>query len=122
MDEKLASTLAKNLVRYRKLRQWTQRDLGQLLDVDHSVVARWETGKVFPRSKTLQKIAETLETTVEELMTGTETSSLASVLDPEMLELFHQIPMLETHEQQALKTVLEGMLTRHRLKKMIKAS
>ena len=116
MDDALNANLGKNILRFRKLRQWTQRDLGDLLQVDHSMVARWENGKVFPRSKTIHKIAEALEVTVDDLLTD---GGGARIQDPELVELLSQIPILEPKDFEALKTVLSGMLTRHQLRRMM---
>lgn len=123
MNQTLNTNLAKNLQRLRKLKQWTQRDLGDLLHVDHSMVARWENGKVFPRSKTLQRLAEALEVPVDQLMSETQNgANLANIPDQELAELLGQISVLEQRDLDALKTVLEGMLTRHQLKQMMHKS
>ena len=119
MDDALNANLGKNILRFRKLRQWTQRDLGDLLKVDHSMVARWENGKVFPRSKTIHKIAEALEVTVDDLLTDGGGAGVSRIQDPELVELLSQIPILEPKELEALKTVLSGMLTRHQLRRMM---
>ena len=46
---------------------FTQKVLSQKIDVDRSTVAKWETGKSFPRIATLPKIAKALNCHVDDL-------------------------------------------------------
>lgn len=53
---------------YRKDKGLTQAQLGEKLGVAQSTVATWEMGEIAPRTKTLIKIAEVLQCTVDELL------------------------------------------------------
>lgn len=46
----------------------TQREFAKILDVSDKAVSKWENGQAIPRMDTLEKIAETFETTVEDLI------------------------------------------------------
>lgn len=52
----------------REKQNLTQRDLAKILDVSDKAVSKWENGQAIPRMDTLEKIAETFETTVEDLI------------------------------------------------------
>lgn len=52
--------------------QITQERLAQLLNVDRSTVAKWETKKSYPRAEVLIKMAEVLNCTVDELLRDDE--------------------------------------------------
>ena len=86
---------------------------------DHSMVTRWETGKVLPRPDTIEKLAEALGTTVDELTHSSSEEPLkisGPVEDADLLQLLTQVHLLEEREREALKVVLEGVLTRSRIK------
>lgn len=52
----------------REERNLTQRELAKILDVSDKAISKWENGQAIPRMETLEKIAETFDTTVEELI------------------------------------------------------
>ena len=51
----------------RVLKNLTQDELAKKMDVTRSTVAMWETGKAFPNSDKLPKLAEVLGCTIDEL-------------------------------------------------------
>ena len=55
----------------RKLRRekgLSQFELAELLGINQSAVAQWETGKTAPNFKRLKKLAEILDCSVDDLM------------------------------------------------------
>lgn len=56
------------LCRLREEHNLTQKELAKILDVSDKAVSKWENGQAIPRMDTLEKIADTLETSVEELI------------------------------------------------------
>ncbi|MCH5321186.1 MAG: helix-turn-helix transcriptional regulator [Eubacterium sp.] len=52
----------------RESHNLTQKELADILDVSDKAVSKWENGQAIPRMDTLEKMAQTLETTVEELI------------------------------------------------------
>ena len=56
------------LCRLREEHNLTQKELAKILDVSDKAVSKWENGQAIPRMDTLEKIAETLDTSVEELI------------------------------------------------------
>lgn len=110
------------LERIRKERGLTQAQLAQKLDVNQSLIAKWESGKVQPRAATLAKLAETLEVAVEELIVGEAQTTSSSAptkslraLDPKLVELFEEAHKLSPGDREALRRILEAMLTRTRI-------
>ncbi|MCM1284989.1 MAG: helix-turn-helix transcriptional regulator [Acetobacter sp.] len=56
------------LCKLREEHNLTQKELAKILDVSDKAVSKWENGQAIPRMETLEKIADTLETSVEELI------------------------------------------------------
>ena len=52
----------------RKAAGITQNELAETLCIDRSTIAKWETGKAYPRAALLPKIAQILDCTVDELL------------------------------------------------------
>ena len=46
---------------------FTQEELAARIGVDRTSVAKWETGKAYPRGETLEKLAATLGCTIDAL-------------------------------------------------------
>lgn len=59
-----------NIQNARKKCKFSQTEIANELNVDRSTVAKWETGKALPRAEMLIKLANVLECTVDELLTG----------------------------------------------------
>ena len=108
-------SLGRTIANFRKQKSLKQTDLAEQLGVHHSHVAKWETDRMRPRRKSLEKIAEALDVSLEDLMAGDVDGVILSISDPELLELVRQIPRLEEKQQEALKVVLQDMLTRSRM-------
>jgi transcriptional regulator with XRE-family HTH domain len=113
--------LGKTIARLRKRKGLTQAEFSQLVGVHIAHVPKWESGAVQPRAKALEKIAEVLDVSVEELLAGDYsglTTTLNGVDDPTLVDLFSQIHILNERERDALKMFLEAMLTRARIEQM----
>ena len=52
----------------RKKLKLTQQELGDMLGLDRSASAHYESGSSFPLMKNIQKICEVLGVSIEELM------------------------------------------------------
>lgn len=62
--------VGKNIKRYRTEKGMTQDELAEVLCVTRQAVSNWENEKTQPDIETLNRIAETLGVTVEELIYG----------------------------------------------------
>ncbi len=78
--------IGKNIKKFRIDKNITQDELAEKLCVTRQAVSNWERGKTEPDIETLQKLAETLEITIEELIYGerrkTKKLHIAFRIDP----------------------------------------
>lgn len=58
------------LLKLRKAKHLSQRELGEMMGVSDKAISRWENGDSHPRSGLLVRLAAVLDTTVDALMTG----------------------------------------------------
>jgi transcriptional regulator with XRE-family HTH domain len=114
-------SLGRTIAQLRKEKGWTQAEFGEKLDVHQSHVTRWESDRVRPRDSSLEKIAEVLEVSVEELYNNAPEvlASSLNIDDPELVEMLVDIPKLHTEELQALKTVLRNFLSQLRIREAL---
>ena len=62
--------VGQNIKKFREEKGLRQEDLAEQLHVTRQAVSNWENGKTQPDLETLQKIAQVLEVSVEELIYG----------------------------------------------------
>lgn len=59
----------KNLLKkYRTEKNYTHRDMGQLLDAHYQIYQRWENGTYTPDAKYMLKLHKILEIPIDEIM------------------------------------------------------
>ena len=63
-------TIGSNIAKYRKLKNYTQKELGDILDVNYKTISKWENGNVAPDITLLKSLADVLGISVEELLSG----------------------------------------------------
>jgi transcriptional regulator with XRE-family HTH domain len=106
-----------SLEKIRKERGMTQAQLAAKLDVNQSLIAKWESGKVQPRTATLERLADVFDLEVEELLAGEygQVSANLRTLDPKLVELLGEVHRLAQPDREALRRILEAMLTRTKI-------
>lgn len=68
----IRNAFAVNLKKYRVIKGLTKQDLAQALNVHWNTVNRWEKGELFPKADMLEKVAEILGVTVNDLLSPPE--------------------------------------------------
>lgn len=109
--------LGERITELRKSKGMSQGELAERLHVHQSMVTRWEKGRIQPKAQTLEKIAQALDTPIQELANGLEVAEtlILREIDPQLARLISQLHRLDAKSQDALKTVLEAMFTRTRV-------
>ncbi len=70
IEEKNTDTIGSRISQGRKAKGYTQEEFSKLLDVTAQAVSKWENDISCPDIQLLPKIAELLDTTTDELLTG----------------------------------------------------
>lgn len=65
-------SIAENIATFRKAKDYTQEQLGEILGVSNQAVSKWESGITYPDIMLLPKIAKALDITLNDLY-GIET-------------------------------------------------
>ena len=90
MDAKATGGL---IARRRKEQNWSQGDLAERLHVTDKAISKWETGRGLPTVDLLEPLAEALDLTVSELLSGRE-------LTPEELPKAAEAQVMESMERE----------------------
>ena len=68
------NNISKLLTEYRKKKNITQKELGDMIGVSFKTISKWECGKGLPDVSLLDKISEVLEISIDDLLKGNNSS------------------------------------------------
>ncbi len=111
----------KNLSRFRREKGMTQEELVKKSGVAISQIRRYEADKSSPTLGVVTRLAQSLGVSLDELVFDKATGIAAGkLMDRELLEQFEMISTLEEEERQAVKRILEGVIVKHQVEKMMR--
>jgi len=112
--------LGRKIAKLRKERDWSQDELAQKVGVHGRHVTRWERDKIKPSAKTLARLAEVFEITVDELTRENSTFALENIIpDSELLEQFQAVAQFDDEEKNAVKVLLQALIKNQQMKKLM---
>ena len=116
-------SLGKTIAKLRVRKGLTQAQLAEKIEMAAAHINRLEHDRMKPRPKTLERIAEALSVSKEDLMlaAGHETPPELAAHDPELASLLSQIPLLDSEQKQALRTFLRSMITCQQIQRLTSA-
>lgn len=111
---------AQRLKQLRTARKLTQTRLAELLEVSPRVYSRWETGGVTPAFDTILRLADTLGVSLDELAGRKDVRGEAVIKSPELNRLCRKVDQLSDEDQKALVVVLDSLVKRSRVSKVMR--
>lgn len=103
----------------RTARKLTQTRVAELLGVSPRVYTRWENGDANPLFGTVVKLADILDVSLDELAGRKETNGDAKIHNPELHRLYKKVDQLSDEDQQALVIVLDSLVKRSKVSKVM---
>jgi transcriptional regulator with XRE-family HTH domain len=96
---------------WKRYRELSEKDLPIILktNIKQSTLSTWRIEKIFPRADQAVKIANSLHTSVEFLVTGQEWEN--STCSAEALEVAVQVDKLNNEGKQVALAVIKGLET-----------
>ncbi len=114
-------SFGRNLANFRKEKGLTQEDLVKRSGVAISQIRRYEADKSSPTLEVVARLARALGVSLDELAFDKTTGVAGSkLMDRELLEQFEMVSALDEDERQAVKRILEGVIVKHQVEKMMK--
>ena len=103
--------LHKKIVALRKERKWSQKDIAGKVQIDYKNVSRWETGRSIPSTEAVAKLAKIFEVTTDYLLfDNVPRNGRITINDPELLEQFEEISILDQKDKEAIKRIIAAMI------------
>ncbi|CDL81266.1 helix-turn-helix domain-containing protein [Xenorhabdus szentirmaii] len=118
LSENGMEIFATRLREAREARKMTQARLADLLTVNRRVYNRWERGSSVPQLDTVVKIAQALQMSIDALV-GLEAPKAPKIHNPKLQALYEQIDSLSDEDQQALIVLMDSLVTRTKMAKLI---
>lgn len=103
----------------REARNLTQTRLAELIGVSPRVYNRWENGAATPHFDTVVKIADILEVSLDMLAGRSEKADTPIIHNAKLHELYKKVDQLPDEEQQALIILLDSLVARATLGKLL---
>ena len=114
-------SFGRNLANFRKEKGLTQEDLVKRSGVAISQIRRYEANKSSPTLHVVTRLARALGVSLDELAFDKTTGVTAGkLMDRELLEQFEMVSALDEDERQAVKRILEGVIVKHQVEKMMR--
>ncbi len=114
-------SFGRNLANFRKEKGLTQEDLVKRSGVAISQIRRYEADKSSPTLEVVARLARALGVSLDELAFDKTTGVAGSkLMERELLEQFEMVSALDEDERQAVKRILEGVIVKHQVEKMMK--
>lgn len=95
----------------RKQKNLSQHDVGEMTDMHHTNISRYERGLAMPNSEKLKRLSEALGISGDFLIGGTvEDAAKASFDDRELLNQFQQVQKLPAEDKNLVKRFLDALI------------
>ena len=115
--------LGVKIKKLRKEKKLTQGELAEKIGISGNHLSRLERGVFQPSIEVVKRLALVLDTQVDGLLSGEdETSPAVSIKNRELTDRVRMIDQLEPEDQQAIMRVIDSMLTKHRMQKLLAGS
>ena len=104
-------TLGQRIRKFRRLKDFTQAQLGERPRIDPRNLTRYENDKLKPSLKVVTRLAEAFGVAIDELVDNQEGGKATeTIADREMLKLFQATEHMNAEDKAALKLVMQAML------------
>lgn len=113
-DEGFRRELGLRIKALRKAKQWPQKELAALLEIRFQQLNKYESGLNTPPLEMLVKLANTLDTTVDNLLTGNTAEDIPLAND----RLFRRFKAMETlieDDRETVIKVIDAMIAKRRV-------
>lgn len=112
-------SLSQKIIKLRKGRGWTQEMLAQKMDVRKLQVSRWETGRMRPSGRTLQRLADLFGLSLDELLSEEDRPIAAP---PGLAERLRQLEQLDTQDRAMVFRLIDLLMMRHQMQNALATS
>ena len=111
---------AENLKKHRTDRGISQDELAKKIEIHPVQFSRYERGQSVPSIEVVQKIANALEISIDELVYGNQDSKAEQTIsDRELLSMFSKVQLLGEKQKETVKDFLSAFILKTELKQKL---
>ena len=111
---------AENLKKCRAQRGISQEELAKKISIHPVQFSRYERGQTAPSIEVVQKIADALEVSIDQLVYGDQDNKAEqSIDDRELLSMFKKIQLLNDRQKETVKDFLSSYILKSELKQKL---
>ncbi|KXY75833.1 helix-turn-helix transcriptional regulator [Bacillus sp. FSL W7-1294] len=103
-------TLSVRIKELRKERKWSQKELGEKVDVSESFISKVESGKKQPSREVTTKIAETFNVTTDFLLGRSDEEDLNEMLDVKFKAMKERLSSLPEFQREMIMKQAENLM------------
>ena len=118
-DTKIMKAVGTRLKVLRKQKKWTQKDLANKVGIRFPQLNKYEGGLNAPPLDKLVQIAETLNTTVDFLLTGNRSEDVP-LHNLRLLERFKALENFIADDQETVIKLIDAMIVKQRVEGVLK--
>jgi transcriptional regulator with XRE-family HTH domain len=118
-DEDVRRALGKRIKLLRKQRNWTQKELAEKLDLRQPQLNKYESGMNAPPLDKLLLLAREFDTTVDYLLTGSETDKVP-VHNRRLLDRLRALQSFEGDIQETVIKLIDALIVQNRVAGVLK--
>jgi len=112
--------ISQKIRKLRKEKDWTQKELGARMGMDHRNVTKYETGAFKPSIKIVKRFADAFEVSVDELIYDEhEVRPELLIADKELLRQFQEVEKLPEEDKHVAKKVIQAILMKKQLQDLL---
>jgi transcriptional regulator with XRE-family HTH domain len=112
-------TLNEKILRLRKEKKWSQKNLAGLIGTSGPVLGRYERGEITPSVEVAKKLANAFGVTLDYLVD--ETGTISEVTDKEMLDRITEIDHLDKDDRSTINHVVDSLIRDAKARKAYQA-
>ena len=118
-DISLRKAFGLRVKEFRKERGWSQKVLATKVDIRFQLLNKYEGGQHIPPAETLIKLANTLNTTIDYLLTG-DIETKSPGINTTLYKRFQVLETFDNNDQQTVINVIDAIIAKQRVENAIK--
>ena len=114
------NNFSENLKKCRASKNISQEELSKKIEIHSVQFSRYERGQSVPSIEVVQKIADALEVSIDELVNGTsDNNAEKNINDRELLSMFKKVQLLNDKQKDTVKEFLSAFLFKTDIKQKL---
>lgn len=118
-DTTLRKAFGARVKALRKAHGWSQKQFASQLNIRFQLLNKYEGGQHIPPAETLIKLADTLKTTVDYLLTGNPQQEHPNV-DDTLFRRFQVLERFRDEDKQTVIKIIDALIVKHQVEHAIK--